>query len=297
MVANGKILTMFEHPVTELIQQRYSCRAYLEKPIADTIRRQLEAFISALPAGPFGSRLRFSLVTALEEDRAALKGLGTYGFIRGTSGFILGAAIPEGKYLEDFGYLMELIILKVTDLGLGTCWLGGTFTKSGFSRRIGLAGNEEIPAVTAMGYIADIEQSKAGLIRRVANSHHRRPWERMFWVERFGSPLMPEQAGEYATPLEMVRLGPSASNKQPWQVLRSSDAWHFYLHRTEGYREGFFQRLLDLCDLQRLDMGIAMCHFEQSARQLGVDGQWMVAGPDIRKPDLMTEYTVSWLPE
>jgi len=39
------------------------------------------------------------------------------------------------KNLEDFGYLMEEAILFATGLGLGTCWLGGSFTKSGLPKR------------------------------------------------------------------------------------------------------------------------------------------------------------------
>jgi len=296
MAQNDKPLMIFDHSFTELIRQRFSCRTYREQPVADPTRQQLDAFISALPGGPFRKQPRFSLVAALDAEQAALRGLGTYGFIRNAPGFIIGAAIPDGKYLEDFGYLMELIILKATDLGLGTCWLGGTFTKSGFGRKIAVMGNEEIPAVTAIGYIADKGKTKTGIVRQIADSNHRRPWERMFWDGRFGLPLTPDRAGAYAIPLEMVRLGPSASNKQPWQILRAGDIWHFYLHRTEGYREGFFQRLLDLCDLQRLDMGIAMCHFEQTAHQLGLDGKWVLDEPEIQKPDHLTEYSVSWVP-
>ena len=35
--------------------------------------------------------------------------------------------------------------------------------------------------------------------------------------------------------LEMVRRGPSASNKQPWRVVRAGERWHLYLQRTRGY--------------------------------------------------------------
>jgi hypothetical protein len=66
------------------------------------------------------------------------------------------------------------------------------------------------------------------------------------------------------------------------------------MQRTPGYREGFFQVLLNLVDLQRMDMGIAMCHFELTAREAGLKGEWIVEEPRIEKPDGLTEYTVSW---
>jgi len=60
----------------------------------------------------------------------------------------------------------------------------------------------------------------------------------------------------------MVRIAPSASNKQPWRIVKIEGAWHFFLERTKGYGDGIIFKLLKLADIQRLDMGIAMCHFE-----------------------------------
>jgi hypothetical protein len=44
-----------------------------------------------------------------------------------------------------------------------------------------------------------------------------------------------------------------------------------------------------------LDLGIAMCHFELTARELGLLGKWISTEPAITKPDELTEYTVSWV--
>jgi hypothetical protein len=40
-------------------------------------------------------------------------------------------------------------------------------------------------------------------------------------------------------------------------------------------------------------MGIAMCHFELSAREKGLDGGWMAEDSGIPSGDL--EYRVSWI--
>jgi hypothetical protein len=47
--------------------------------------------------------------------------------------------------------------------------------------------------------------------------------------------------------------------------------------------------------MQRIDMGIAMCHFELVARDHGLDGRWEINTPAIEKYDEFTEYTVSWV--
>jgi hypothetical protein len=93
----------------------------------------------------------------------------------------------------------------------------------------------------------------------------------------------------------MVRIGPSASNKQPWRVVKDDNAFHFYLQRTKGYRENSLTRFLGLADLQRLDMGIAMCHFELTSREEGLNGKWLSVEPAIKKPDPLIEYTASWV--
>jgi nitroreductase len=277
----------FTQPVTDLIRRRYSCRQYLPVPVEEEKRRRLADFCAATGPGPFGEPVRFAFVAATEQDRSALRGLGTYGFIKNPTGFILGAMGPGEKNLEGFGYQMERIILYATDLGLGTCWLGGSFTKSRFARKIAATRAEEVPAVTSVGYIAAQGGSPAHQTSRLS-------WEVLFFRERFGSPLPREEAGVCATPLEMVRLGPSASNKQPWRIVKDGSTWHFYLQRTPGYPGTLAVKLLRIADMQRLDMGIAMCHFELTARELGLAGRWEIRDPGLAMPEL-TEYTVSWI--
>ncbi|MGO9380008.1 MAG: nitroreductase family protein [Dissulfurispiraceae bacterium] len=284
----------FRTTVTELVRRRYSCRTYQKIPIEEGRQRLLSEFLASNLTGPLGTAARFALVAATDQDRKSLKGLGTYGTIKGAAGFIVGAVEQGPKDLEDYGYLMEHAILFATDLGLGTCWLGGSFSKSSFTKKIAPARGESVPAVTAVGCIASGGRSK-DWIRKGAGSDHRFPWARLFSEERFGEPIIPSQAGAYAEPLEMVRLAPSASNKQPWRIVRSGGNWHFYLQRTMGYGKGtMLFRVLRLADLQRVDMGIAMCHFELVARQCGLKGGWVVDDPGIEKPGESTEYTVSW---
>lgn len=282
-------------PVIEIIKRRFSCRIHPDKPIDKEIQRKIAEFLDNHPTGPFGSSLRFMLVAATENDRQSLKGLGTYGFIKHAQGFLVGAMGMGTKNHEDFGYVMEQAVLAMTGLGLGTCWLAGSFTKSSFARKIAATADETVPAVVSVGYIADHSKAE-DRIRKRAGGAQRFPVSQLFFDGHLGNALQLETLGDYAQVLDMVRWGPSASNKQPWRIVRSTDAWHFYLQRTKGYgKESLLGKLLKVADVQRLDMGIAMCHFELSARELGLAGRWVVAEPDIPKPDMNTEYTVSWV--
>lgn len=284
---------LYSKPITGIITQRFSCRRYFEKPIEEEKRQRLADFLSANGTGPLGSPVRFQLVAATEQDRSSLKGLGTYGVIRGATGFIVGAVRQSKKNLEDYGYLMERAILYATDIGLGTCWLGGTFTRSRFAKKISAAQGELIPAVTSIGYSAERGRFE-GTMRQLVGADNRQPWENLFFRKKFGDPLSPDEAEAYAGPLAMVRIGPSASNKQPWRIIKDGNTWHFYLQRTKGYGNTLTFKLLRLADLQRVDMGIAMSHFELTANELGLKGKWVVKEPQIDTPDRMIEYTVSW---
>lgn len=48
-------------------------------------------------------------------------------------------------------------------------------------------------------------------------------------------------------------------------------------------------------DLQKNDIGIAKCHFDLTAKELGIKGSWL-KDKDINVPDDW-EYIVSWIPD
>lgn len=280
--------------VIEVMKKRFSCRIHPNEMIEADLQLRLREFLEQHDIGPFGSRTRFALIAANADNQQELKGLGTYGFIKGAKGFIVGALGPGPRNLEDFGYLMEYAILFATDLGLGTCWLGGSFTKSSFAKRIGATDAETIPAVTSIGYIAEHSKAK-DWIRARAGGAARLPADQLFFEGAFREPLDMRHIGDYAQVLEMVRWAPSASNKQPWRIIRKGASWHLYLQRTKGYgKDSMMGKLLGVADLQRVDIGIAMCHFELSAHELGLAGRWVQSDPDIDKPDKNIEYIVSW---
>lgn len=217
-----------------------------------------------------------------------MRGLGTYGFIRGASGFIVGALERDIGNLEDYGYAMQTMVLLATDLGLATCWLGGSFQKDKFSKRIRTGTHEVVPAVVSVGVSAIKRNLVDRSIRTIAGSKHRKAWEALFFQKDCETPLSRQRSGKYGAVFEMVRLSPSASNKQPWRLVLDQENVHFFLNRTPGYhRPGLFS------DLQRIDMGIAMCHFEQMCTELKLPGNWSRQTHPLNAP-ADWEYSLSW---
>ncbi len=53
--------------------------------------------------------------------------------------------------------------------------------------------------------------------------------------------------------------------------------------------------MLGLADLQRIDMGIAMVHFELSALEVGQSGKWEINDPDLSRAKPGLEYNITWV--
>lgn len=276
---------------SDTVKKRVSCRTYKKGPLVASDQEKLKEFFSKNIQGPFGNRVRFELIDLTGKEHVEVKTLSTYGFIKGASTFIVGAVTKGNLVLEDYGYCMERNILMATHLGLGTCWLGGTFNRSASASRINKQENEVVPAITPVGYPKDRKSIMDGTIRFFAKSSSRKAWEELFFDGDTRSPLTRNVAGKHELPLECVRLGPSASNRQPWRVLKEKgkEVFHFYLSRTPGYAE----RYPDV-SLQDVDMGIAMCHFEVGIREVNQRGSWEVMQAPQQKG---LEYIVSWIGE
>jgi nitroreductase len=275
--------------IIETIKTRKSCRTYSNKPIEPGKISELKQFLALNTKTPFGSKVRFHFIDFSEMEIGELKNLTTYGVIKGARQFIVGTVIKQSKAIEDYGYCMEKNILKATSMGLGTCLLGGTFKRSGFAGKINLGESELLPVISPVGYSSDKRSIVDRMFRFVAASDKRKPWHELFYLHDIDTFLDKENSGSFDTPLECVRIAPSASNKQPWRIIKGKgqDDFHYYLKRTPGY-----ENIVKDIKLQNVDMGIAMCHFELSAKELGLKGDWNVNNPQIKSDGM--EYIVSW---
>ncbi len=275
----------------DAIKKRVSCRTYSDKPIEKNILQQLESILSAVHEGPFGNKPKFKLISMEAISPAQWKKMGTYGTIRGARNFVAGITKPGPMAMQDYGYCMETAILKATALGLGTCWLGGTFQSGAFARAAGLKKDELMPAVTPLGYPADEKSLTEKIMRRFAGSDHRKRWANIFFIDDFSHPLPENTIGKYREALENMRLAPSASNKQPWRVLYDAkeNVFHFFVARSRQYK------MLGISRLQDIDLGIAMSHFEITAREQALPGRWKMMPDSPQEKNL--EYIVSWLSE
>jgi hypothetical protein len=274
-------LPRFSETATELIARRYSCRVFA--PSDDrtfAAFEDLRRFAESIGPGPLGGRPRFELIASAPGDGSALKGLGTYGFIKDPAAF-LAVIKPKGVEVTDLGWATELAVLKATELGLGSVWLGGTFRRGRFAKAARLRRGERLAIVIALG--REGPGSKDNALRRRIKGDTRKPWAELFSDGDSGKPIASAEGlaafdldPAWAAPIEALRLSPSASNKQPWRLVRAKGGWELYLRRDPGYYPAF-ARLLGIADMQLNDMGIAMAHFALAAAEKGLSGSWKAA--------------------
>lgn len=276
----------------ETMKYRQSIRTYDTKKVSETDYKRIIEYIAAEDnlIGPFGNKGRIELIQV--NNNVSEKGikLGTYGFIKNPQVYLVGLCENKKYSLLEFAFIFHKLVIYLTELGLGTCWMGGTFSRNSFEREIQLAEGEFIPCITPSGYPQQKQRVFDKALRYVVKADNKKPWDQLFFDGSFANPLEKTNALRFEIPIEMVRMGPSASNKQPWRLVLSEDRQkcHFYIEHTPNYstRLGY--------DMQILDIGIAMAQFELACSELEIKGRWKVADPGLELPNSVIEYMVSW---
>ena len=264
-----------------LIKSRRSVRTFKDKKIEDDLKEKIEAFLKDLEK-EYSSKYRFPLMNLKLEGK-----VGTYGVIKGANSYIGGVMLEDGNLVE-LGYLFEKIIIYLTSLNIGSCWLGGTFKRDEFTNAMDLSEEETLIVVSPIGYIEEKMSLKEKSMRTIAQSNKRKDFDDLFFYEGL-EPLYLSDLGIYKDALEMIRIGPSASNKQPWRIVKEDHNYNFYLERTKDYAKNLNY------DIQMLDIGIAMYHFQYTLEEKNVHGKFV----KLKKPRPYDnfEYISTWLLE
>lgn len=271
-------------PIVETIKKRCSVRTYQDKELEPDVREMLQSYMDNLE-NPFGMQVKKYII----DKKLASEGekLGTYGVIKGASTF-MGISVPDKDLAHvAAGYEFENLILEATALELGTVWLAATFNREGFASAMGVPKNELFPAISPVGYPAAKRSLTESLMRTAMRSSSRKEWNTLFYLDNFQTPLHKDESGDYAEPLEMLRLAPSDKNTQPWRVLKASNSYHFFVTYKSGISRG--EEII-----KRVDAGIALSHFHQTVLELGLKGCFKQTEPENIELPQNTYYITSW---
>ena len=240
----------------EAIFVRRSRRQFTNMPVEAAKWERLEAVAEELNTGFSGARLK--LVNNPPDD--IFKGaVGPYGKITGAPAYVAFIGnTADPNFREKVGYLGQCLILEATVQQLGTCWVSGLFKRTTVQEQLKLLPEEEVLAVSPLGYTAAGYNFTEKVLSKFGYHHKRKDL----------ASLCPDGVDEawpkwVRASLEAARLAPSAINRQPW--LFSVQGESIKISITGGENKTF---------PKRLDCGIAMLQIELGALKHGVRGEW-----------------------
>lgn len=248
--------------IERLVRERRSVRTFDGQELTKEHKEKLCTFIETIN-NPYGLPVEFKLLDKMHCP-----------VVVGTELYV-GAKVKDAPHLnEAFGYSFEKLVLYAQSLGIGTVWIGGTMDRGVFEKAMELGDNEIMPCVSPLGYPAKKMSLRESMMRKGIKADERQNFEQIVYWNNFEHPLQQDASGKLFLPLEMVRIAPSAVNKQPWRVIVTDEAVHFYLQHSRNLNNGKL-------DMQKVDLGIALCHFELMANELEICTEFVISDPNI----------------
>lgn len=270
--------------VKEVIKRRISNRTYEERSLTEEDKKKLLEFNSTL-TNPFGVEVKVQYIS--KEKGADDIQLGTYGTIKGAKDFLAITVKDQPYAMEAIGYQFENLVLYATDIGIGTVWLAGTFKRKDFINAIEIGEDDLFPCICPLGYPAQKQSFLEKITKASLGSKKRKDWDKLFFLEDFTKALTKADVGIYEDALEMLRLAPSATNSQPWAVVKEGNKFHFFCNYKNTLND-------DVKKIKHIDIGIALSHFHQTAMSKGLNGNLQIEDIGFSIPDNM-HYVLSYI--
>lgn len=204
----------------KVMLNRHSVRSYLDTPIETDTREKLDELVTKL-----NEESGLNIQILYDEMKCFSSMMAHYGKFINVRNYV-SLSGPKGKELDEkVGYYGELLVLKMAELGLDSCWVALTHGKS----RASLKKGHKERCLIAIGY----------------GVHHGFPHKvkRIEEVSDYQEG-MPEW---YAEGIKAALLAPSALNQQRFR---------FY------YKDGKVSAKAGKSFYGKMDLGIAKCHFE-----------------------------------
>ncbi len=257
--------------VLDIIRKRRSVRSFSGIALC---REDADALMECAKGAdnPYGIPITWKLLDAKEYGLSSPVIVGTDLYIAGKM-----QQLPHAE--EAFGYSFEKVVLYAESKGIGTTWIAGTMNREAFEKAMELSEGEVMPCVSPLGHPAEKMSVREAMMRKGIKADSRAEFGELFFDSSFGVPLDKAKAGGLSDAFEAVRLGPSAVNKQPWRIVLCGNKAHFYEKQGKGYVSG------NSWDIQKIDMGIALCHFELAARESGYELSFEICDPGLEVPE------------
>jgi len=237
----------------EAIQVRRSCRRYDMSRLSSRVLSEVHALAASLEHIDADADIAVHVVEDGEALQAVMPGIvGAYGKHRAPH-YLLGTGPNRRESYENIGFALEPLVLSMTAVRIGTCWVGGNARGDTF-RPVAHYPADHRPLVL-IGFGSPVEDG--GHVRE-AGTANRRPLD----------DLLLDSAGEWAEAIEAARVAPSAGNLQPWRFRASPERLDAYLSFRAPLQYKLFAEHLRL--MNRIDVGIALAHVRIALEERGI---------------------------
>lgn len=254
--------------LTDMIKSRKSVRTFDGRLLSEEHSRAIAEYIKEIK-NPFNIPVEFVLLNAEEHGLSSP-------VLSGEQMYVAGK-VEKRPYADvAFGYSFERLVMYAWTLGIGTVWIGGTMNRDRFEEATGVRDGEMMPCISPLGYPAKKKSVKETLMRKGVGADSRISADKLFFAEEWGQALKPDE--DMADILELVRWAPSAVNKQPWRLICKDGVHHFYEKKDKGYVSDATG------DMQKIDIGIALCHFIMGLEARGLQSDVIVDDPGLTVP-------------
>jgi len=261
--------------VTDLIRQRKSVRTFDGQPLSMEDRSALETY-TASQKNPFSVPITFRLLDVKEYGLSSL-------VIVGADTYLAAKVEKVPNFEIAYGYSFEKVCLYALSRGIGTVMLAASLSRAAFEKAMEVKDGEVMPVASPVGYPAEKKSIRESLMRKGLKADDRKPFGQLFFEGDFNHSL--PESNSFAKALEMARWAPSAGNGQPWRAMVDGDRVHFYEAKT--------MKDSPLGDIQKVDVGIALAHFDMALEEEGVKGAYSFSDPGIAAPE-NTHYIVTY---
>jgi nitroreductase len=244
--------------------RRYD-RARLDEDTLAQVRQIVSGARPLIPDNRFQALLRDA-----SADEDLVSSLGGYGRIVTPPHYLVPTMTGERYLLEDLGYRTEQIAVRLTVLGIGSCYIGSLGREAAVRSRFALPEDARIGAFLVFGLPSATWGGRAvnTLIRAAAGATSKLPAESLFFRDGFDNPALPPP--ELAPLIEAARHAPSAVNAQPWRFLWQDGRLHLFVKRhNPRYGRGA------PAAYRLFDGGICMANVTLALEALGIEGQWV----------------------
>lgn len=210
MIPGLRIIIM-SFPI-ELIESRHSVRSFKDIPLTTELKDKLRSettYINTHEAG-----LNFQPVF---DDSGPFEGFRrSYGMFKNVSNYLACIIDPTFPHaFERAGFYAEQFVMVLQNLGLGSCFVGGTFARADVNARMEVY--EKLPFVVVFGHPDERHTSLIGRVAaRIVHSKRRAPSDFIFQPMADKSKNM--ENPQFELVLRAVACAPSALNKQPVRI-------------------------------------------------------------------------------